>query len=137
MNDPKTVKSFCPECGQHIEAGAEYAGQAVDCPKCGASVQFPDIFNRQTDPGFIETPPPQRRQPPRRPNPALFAAVPETSVAIHYILPVLLLLVGGFLAIVGVGPVFIALGVFVIVLGHLGAIAARLKTIEKLLRNRP
>lgn len=125
------IKTVCPKCGQALEAGNEYAGQIVDCPHCGESVAFPEMQN-----AFAPQAIPQRKSAPTNNPEMLDRLVPRKSVAIHYLLPILVLVVGAVLFFTGVSSLLIGLFVFVVILGHLGAIAARLKTIEELLRVR-
>ena len=125
------IKTVCPKCGQAIEAGNEYAGQIVDCPHCGESVAFPEMQN-----AFVPQTVHQHTSSPANNPELLNRLVPRKSVAIHYLLPILVLVVGTVLYFTDVGPMLIGLFVFVVILGHLGAIAARLKTIEELLRTR-
>lgn len=156
--EPGYIKTACRKCGQHIEAPDEYGGTFVPCPACGETVAIPEA----TDPAPLPSSPQvtQRIQmppvpPPSRPSsrpqsvPRQFTEVPPTPVSDAYLLPALLIIVGITLGIlVGLGvlqpdsPVVVlsslllSLLVFVLILGHLGAIAARLKTIELLLRRK-
>lgn len=134
------VKTTCPGCGQKIESEAIYAGETVTCPNCSATVQLPELPDKLP----LRTPrrpvPPPRRQVP--PN-LQSAEVPPSRILDAYLLPLLFIIVG-----IAIGAFFgdspsamlwlaiLSLCIFVLVVGHLGAIAARLKTIELLLRRK-
>lgn len=56
-------KFSCPHCGQHIEAGADYAGLEINCPACGGALVVS---------GAVHAPPPV---------PALLARSARSGVA--------------------------------------------------------
>lgn len=151
---PGYIKTACAKCGQHVEAPVEYGGSFVPCPNCGEPIAIPAA---EAPPSPTRTqrlemplpPPAPPLPPPARPAPGLpVSAIPPTNTTDAYLLPVLIILSGvtvGILAGTGLidpsGPVVVLyallapLIVLSLLLGHLGAIAARLKTIETLLRS--
>lgn len=164
MNEPGYIKTACRACGQHIEAPVQLAGETVPCPNCAEPVTIPDAppppsptrtqrITMPPPPAHRPAPAPRRAPatmppPPSRPAPGLpVSAIPPTNTTDAYLVPVLIIFAGiaiGILAGTGTidstGPIVVLFSllapllVFCLVLGHIGAIAARLKTIEDLLR---
>ncbi len=141
-------KTNCPYCNANLTVPENYLGTDVTCPSCGQSffcdADAPDADSGANSAPFVRArPQPSPRRPSSAPFPKQLRPAPKTPLYqildAYLLLPILLLLVSAAISyfkspLVG-GAVFLLSLVFVIV-GHLGAIAARLKTIEAILRDR-
>lgn len=156
MKDSNTIEAFCMNCGHSIEAPVEYIGNTIACPKCGRPVRLSGTTNpsAQRKPVLGDAPAQSASISGTQKLKNLIAArtnsvAQPTSVSDAYLLPVLFICIEiAFGALVGSGVlsptnILVVIGLFavplltfILILGHLGAIAMRLKAIEEILRNR-
>ena len=139
-------KTKCPYCNANLTVPENYLGTDVTCPSCGQSF-FCDADAPDADPGanrapFVRPQPPASR-PSRAPFPQQRRPAPKTPLYqildAYLLLPILLLIVSSVISWIWnpiVGASFFLLSLVFVIVGHLGAIATRLKTIEAILRDR-